>query len=55
MLNMAERINIVDGRFVDIDRDGQAIVLRDGSVVPYDYLVVTYVKIEAEFESVFFL
>ena len=40
MLNMAERINIVDGRFVDIDRDGQAIVLRDGSVVPYDYLVI---------------
>ena len=39
-LGMGARVRLVDAPMVDIDRSAKAIVLPDGSILPYDYLVV---------------
>ena len=35
------KVQILRGRMVDVDRDGRMVVLADGALLPYDYLVLT--------------
>jgi hypothetical protein len=37
---MASRVRVVDARLAELDRDGRAAILPDGSCLPYDYLVL---------------
>lgn len=39
-LNLGSRVQIVEGRMLDLDRQGKAVVMTDGSLVRYDLLVV---------------
>jgi hypothetical protein len=39
-LGLGARVRLVDAQLVDIDRQAKAIVLPDGSILPYDYLVL---------------
>ena len=39
-LGMGARVRLVDAAMVDIDRAAKAIILPDGSILPYDYLVI---------------
>ena len=39
-LGLGARVRVVDANPVDIDRQAKAIVLPDGSILPYDYLVL---------------
>ncbi len=39
-LGLLNRLNVIDDRMVYLERDAQAIVLSDGSLLEYDYLVV---------------
>jgi len=39
-LGLGSRVRLVDSAMVDIDRTAKAIVLPDGSILPYDYLVI---------------
>jgi len=39
-LGIGARVRVVDSRMVDIDRQAKAVVLPDGSILPYDYLVL---------------
>lgn len=38
---LESRINVIDARMTDIDRDDKNIVLHDGKVLPYDTLILT--------------
>lgn len=40
-LMLESRINVIDARMTDIDRDDKNIVLHDGKVLPYDTLILT--------------
>jgi len=40
-LMLESRINVVDARMTDIDRDDKNIILHDGKVLPYDTLILT--------------
>uniref|UniRef100_A0A0G4H5F0 Uncharacterized protein n=1 Tax=Chromera velia CCMP2878 TaxID=1169474 RepID=A0A0G4H5F0_9ALVE len=35
------RVRLLDGRMVQVDRTQRAVVLQDGTLLPYDYLVIT--------------
>ena len=39
-LNLGARVQIIEGRMLDIDREGKAIVMADETMVKYDYLVL---------------
>jgi len=39
-LGLGARVKLVDSRMVDIDRQAKVIMLPEGSVLPYDYLVI---------------
>jgi len=39
-LGIGARVRVVDSAMADIDRAAKAIVLPDGSILPYDYLVL---------------
>lgn len=39
--SMRTHIRVVESRVVQIDRSARAVVLQDGSCLPYDYLVLT--------------
>ena len=39
-LGLGARVHLVDSALADIDRSAKAIVLPDGSILPYDYLVI---------------
>lgn len=38
---LESRINVIDARMTDIDRDDKNIILHNGKVLPYDTLVLT--------------
>lgn len=38
---LESRINVIDARMNDVDRDDKNIVLHDGKVLPYDTLILT--------------
>lgn len=38
---LESRINVVDARMTDIDREDKNIILHDGKVLPYDTLILT--------------
>jgi NADH dehydrogenase FAD-containing subunit len=40
-LMLESRVNVVNARMTDIDRDDKNIILHDGKVLPYDTLVLT--------------
>lgn len=40
-LMLESRINVVDARMIDIDRDDKNIILHDNKVLPYDTLILT--------------
>jgi hypothetical protein len=40
-LMLESRINVIDARMNDVDRDDKNIVLHDGKVLPYDTLILT--------------
>jgi hypothetical protein len=39
-LNLGARVQIIEGRMLDLDRQGKAVVMTDGSLVRYDFLVL---------------
>ena len=39
-LSFGSTVRIIDARMVDIDREGNAVLLEDETIVPYDFLLV---------------
>ena len=40
MLNKQENTNVLLGEVIDIDSAGKSLKLKDGAVIPYDWLIV---------------
>jgi hypothetical protein len=40
-LNLENRVRVIDARMIDIERQEKKVMLHDGTVVPYDTLILT--------------